>query len=213
VIVDTRARTVQFGRDYLGHFPLSYACEKGSLFISDDVRLIHAAMRRAGARCTIDEEALALYFSLGFVPHGMSPYRQVVNCEATGFYEWSNGNVRRVRLFQPVEIDTSATVAAVGEAIEAAVKRDTAADEVDVWCSGGLDSSIMAVRCNSNGRSAELLTLAYGEEIHEQLGDGERRFARGGGVVAGCHAARSRSLVRQVRAGPRGSLRRVTTLR
>ena len=122
-IVDSGSRTVQFGRDYLGHFPLSYACERGSLFISDDVQTLRAALRRIGVQPTLSEEAIALYFALGYVPHGMTPYREIVNCAAAGFYEWHGGKVRFTRLFQPVESRPSARVETVGEAIETQVAR------------------------------------------------------------------------------------------
>jgi len=179
VEVDRDARTVSFGRDFLGHFPLSYGCAKRRLYVSDSFRRICDALRDAGVALTLSEEALALYFSYGFVPQGLSTFREIVNCEATGFYTWSKGSVRRTRQFEPVEVDENAPVQDLGEAIEREVAKYAAqAPEIDVWCSGGLDSSIMAVRFNSEGRRAELLTLAYGKDIHEQFGDGERRFAR-----------------------------------
>src|SRR5262245_31825439 len=175
--VDRERGTVSFGRDFLGHFPLSFACERGRLYISDSFGRICEALRAAGVSLTLSEEALALYFSYGFVPQGMSTFREIVNCEATGFYTWSKGLIRRTRQFEPVEVDESATVHDLGEAIEAEVAKYAGA-ELDVWCSGGLDSSIMAVRFNSEGRRADLVTLAYGKDIHEQFGDGELRYAK-----------------------------------
>lgn len=186
VEVDHEARSVSFGRDFLGHHPLSYACEKGRLYISDGLHPICEALERAGVRLTVWEEALALYFAMGFIPHGFSSYRQVVNCEATGWYTWSNGAVRRVRRFEPVPVDEDAPVQDLGEAIETEIARCARqAEEIDVWCSGGLDSSIMAVRFNAGGRRARLLTLSYGQEIHERVGDGERRFAHEVGRFCG----------------------------
>jgi asparagine synthetase B (glutamine-hydrolysing) len=92
----------------------------------------------------------------------MTPYREIVNCAAAGFYEWHGGKVRFTRLFQPVESRPSARVETVGEAIETQVARHAGCEDVDVWCSGGLDSSIMAIRCNAEGRHADLLTLVHG---------------------------------------------------
>jgi asparagine synthetase B (glutamine-hydrolysing) len=186
VEVDPAARTVSFGRDFLGHHPLSYACEKGRLYISDGLHPICEALERAGVRLTLWEEALALYFAMGFVPHGFSTYRQIINCEATGYYTWSKGSVRRVRRFDPVEVEENAPVQDLGEAIEAEIAACARqAPAIDVWCSGGLDSAIMAVRFNSQGRRADLLTLSYGQEIHEKVGDGERRFAHEVGRFCG----------------------------
>ncbi len=177
--MNREGRTVSFGRDFLGHHPLSYACARGQLYVSDDVHRIGAVLATAGVELTLSEEALALYFAMGYVPHGHSVYREIVNCEATGYYTWSKGAVRRTRQFEPVQVDEAAPVEDLGEAIEREVKKCAGqAEEIDVWCSGGLDSSIMGVRFNAAGRRADLLTLGYGQEIHERLGDGERRFAQ-----------------------------------
>jgi len=187
VELDRERRTISFGRDFLGQYPLSYACAKGRLYISDSLPRIGHALAGDGVRLTPSEEALALYFSMGYVPHGLSSYREIVNCRAAGFYTWSAGSVRFTRQFEPVEIDEKASVNDLGEAIEREISSLAAqAPAIDVWCSGGLDSSIMAVRFNSDGRRADLLTLAYGREIHERFGDGERRFA--GDVARACGA-------------------------
>jgi asparagine synthetase B (glutamine-hydrolysing) len=186
VEVDREARTVSFGRDFLGHYPLSYACEKGKLYISDRLQPIAEALERAGVRLTVWEEALALYFTMGFIPHGFSTYRQIVNCESSGYYTWAKGSVRRVRRFEPVEVDERAPLDDLGAAIEAEIAACARrAPQIDVWCSGGLDSAIMAVRFNAGGRRADLLTLSYGQEIHDKVGDGERRFAHEVGRFCG----------------------------
>ncbi len=179
VVVDTVSRTVAFGRDYLGHYPLTYGYTDQTLLISDSYSHVHGALRARGASFTISEEALALFFTMGFVPHGRSIYREIVNCEATGYYLWQNRSVRRVNLFEPIAISASESIGAIGEAIEAEVDRYAKqSDRIDIWCSGGLDSSIMAMRFNAKPRQADIITLAYGHAIHEQYGDGERRFAR-----------------------------------
>jgi asparagine synthetase B (glutamine-hydrolysing) len=188
VFVNRGRATVSFGRDFLGHYPLSYVCAKGRLYISDDLNRLYAALRGAGVALTLSEEALALYFTMGFIPHGFSAFREIVNCEASGFYTWSKGSVRRTRQFVPIEIDENAPLEPVREAIEREIARCAAqaAGECDVSCSGGLDSSIMSVRFNSDGRRARVLTLAYGQDIHENLGQGERPFAAE--VAAFCRA-------------------------
>src|SRR5258706_246634 len=179
VEVDRQQRSVSFGRDFLGHHPLSYATANGRLFISDSLqRLVHA-LGLNGVTATPSEEAIALYFSMGYVPPGFSAFREIDNSRAAGFYPWSKGSVRLTRQFEPLEVDEAASANDLAEAIESEISRIAVnAPAIDVWCSGGLDSSIMALRFNSGHRRADLLTLAYGREIHQQLGDGERRFAR-----------------------------------
>ncbi|WP_419688222.1 asparagine synthase-related protein [Burkholderia theae] len=178
VIVDADARTASFGRDYLGHYPLSFACTAQHLYISDNFARIYRALRADGVTPTLSEEAIALYFTMGFAPHGMSIFREITNCAASGYYRLYDGKVTRVSLFEPIEIGQSEALDGLRDAIECEVRRASAlSDEIDVWCSGGLDSSIMATLFNADGAGANLLTLAYGREIEDELGDGERRFA------------------------------------
>jgi len=179
IVIDPIERTVAFGRDYLGHYPLTYAATRYRLYISDSYVYVHHAVRTAQGALTLSQEALALYFTMGYVPHGRSVYDEIVNCHATGYYLWKNGQVRRVNLFHPIEIHASESTHQIGEAIEGEVARlSSNGKAIDIWCSGGLDSSIMAIRFNSAGRRADLLTLSYGNEIHESWGDGEGRFVR-----------------------------------
>jgi asparagine synthetase B (glutamine-hydrolysing) len=189
VIIDKARRSIQFGRDYLGHYPLSYALDKQYLHISDCYDWLFRALSSDGRRMQLSEPALALYFTMGFIPHGMSLYRDLVNCEATGYYEWSHANtevVRRVDLFNPVWFSESDCIAGIGMAIDSEVRRiRSSGKRIDVWCSGGLDSSIMAMLFNAGGSQADLLTLAYGSDVHASLGDGERRFVREVGRFTG----------------------------
>lgn len=178
VELDPLRRTIRFGRDYLGHFPLLYACTAKTLCLSDDLGWILGVLKSEGVRLALSEEAIALYLAMGYVPAGMTIYREVVACEAHSLYRWRRGRVEKTSTFVPVEADAGCGLPELRSAIEADVARWAAgAPEIDVWCSGGLDSSIMACVFNADGRQAELLTIGYGRDIHETLGDGERSFA------------------------------------
>jgi asparagine synthase (glutamine-hydrolysing) len=178
VEVDVRERVVRFGRDYLGHCPLLYACTAEALYIGDDLAWIVAMLRRASLRLTLSEQAIALYLSMGYVPAGRTIFNEVVACEPHAVYRWRRGSIDKTSTFVPVEVDASCGLPDLEKAIEAEVERwARSADEIDVWCSGGIDSSIMACLFNAGGRRAQLLTFGYGRDIHEQHGDGERSFA------------------------------------
>src|SRR5206468_933606 len=45
VQVDRESRAVSFGRDFLGHYPLSYAVAKGRLYVSDNIHRICGALQ------------------------------------------------------------------------------------------------------------------------------------------------------------------------
>lgn len=178
VFVDRMNRMIRFGRDYLGHFPLLFAATDTCLFISDDMSWIVGQLRESACAPTLSEESLALYFAMGYVPCGKSAYRDVVACLPHTVYEWRNGAITESSTFRPIEVDPQASLSDLEEAIEREVAecaKESAG--IDVWCSGGLDSSIMAQRFNDDGRKARLITLAYGDEIHRKYGDGERGYA------------------------------------
>jgi asparagine synthetase B (glutamine-hydrolysing) len=178
VEVDEMTRTVRFGRDYLGHFPLIYSTAGQRLVVSDDMGRVVGALRAANIQPSLCTEALALYFAMGYIPNPLAVYREISMCEAQGIYQWRNGVVTRISHFEPVEIRKDRGLADLEMAIEEDVRKWAAAyPEIDVWCSGGLDSSIMAQRFNDEGRKARLLTLDYGEQIDARYGDGERSFA------------------------------------
>jgi asparagine synthetase B (glutamine-hydrolysing) len=179
VEVDFTARSVSFGRDYLGHYPLLYACTSRTLYISDDFGELLGALRQEGVEPSVSEEALGLYFCTGYVPQGMTLYREVVSCEGASLYRWHNGQVTRTSLFRPVEIDEDFPAEEVGKALEAEVRKAAQGrDAVDVWCSGGLDSSIIACCAHRADVRAALVTLGYGSSIQERYGDGEQFFVR-----------------------------------
>jgi hypothetical protein len=68
VEVDALARTVSFGRDYLGHYPMLYAQARDKLFISDEPAKAKEWLAGQGQALTLSQEAVALYFAMGYVP-------------------------------------------------------------------------------------------------------------------------------------------------
>ncbi len=178
VEIDLRERKITFGRDYLGHFPLLYASTRSALYVSDRLTWIIRRLRANKTGLSLSEEAVALYFTMGYVPAGMTLYKEITACEAHTLYEWRRGKIEKFSTFRPVEAEPACGLADLERAIEHEVARWAAcSDEIDVWCSGGLDSSIMACAFNAGGRRAELLTLGYGSHIQDNFGEGERGYA------------------------------------
>lgn len=176
--VDVVSRTIKFGRDYLGQYPLLYALTDDYLYISDHVGEIRRALKQAGERVSISEEAVALYLIMGYVPQGMTLYQQIVACENATIYTLRKGRVSAQRIFEPVEIRHGVTDAELHQAIRGSVAGFIGDGEVDVWCSGGIDSSSMAWETCRATSHAELLTLSYGSSIERLYGNGEVPYAR-----------------------------------
>lgn len=177
--VDKRAKKVIFGRDYLGHFPLLFTSYGSHLFIADEIEELIAWRKKQAASTTVAEEALALYFAMGYVPQGMSLFNEVYTCKNATLYHWSNSKVTEERCFKPIMPDPLVGLVELENEIESAIewifKRE---NNIDVWCSGGLDSSIISLLANEGDRSSRLLTIDYPEEMAASFGVGELPFAQ-----------------------------------
>ncbi len=177
--IDANAHTVTFGRDYLGHHPLLYAVLDTHLFISDEYRDVREWLRAHRQGLTLSEEAVALYFATGYVPQGMTLFDRIKTCENASLYRWQRGKVTRTDLFKPIEEEAAFTLPSLGERIDSEVARIGAQhQEITVWCSGGLDSSVVAQRFSGSAKKVNLLTLSYDSQAIAKHGEGEIRFAR-----------------------------------
>jgi asparagine synthase (glutamine-hydrolysing) len=176
--VDPVNKCVSFARDYLGFYPLIYSAHKNKLFITDDFSEVVAWSKKQGVNLTISDKSLALYFTMGYVPQGYSLYEEISTCRNASIYKWEGASVICVDMFVPIEEDPSVDLEDLGQAIEqSVVDIYSKSTDVDVWCSGGLDSCIMASLLNSNGRHARLLTMDYSDDIASVYGHGEVPFA------------------------------------
>lgn len=176
--VDSVRRKVRFGRDYLGHCPLYYASTRHEIIISDEMSQIISWLNQRNITTTVSETAVALFLSMGYVPQDYTLYKEIHSCRNTSLYEWDAGQVTHSDLFTPVSVDPDCEVADIGVVLESEIDQILAdEDDVQVWCSGGLDSSIIAMLCNRKGRSVDLLTLEHIGEFRQGFGDGELPFA------------------------------------
>ena len=176
VEVDPHGRTVSFGRDYLGHYPMIYAQARGKLFISDEPARVRGWLTGQGVALTLSEEAVALYFAMGYVPQGMTLHNEIKTCRNASLYHWKAGQITSESTFAPVAPDPRFPLAELGARIDAGIEEILETGKpVDVWCSGGLDSSIVATVFGRHGNGAELLTLTYDELLQSDAS--ELRFA------------------------------------
>jgi asparagine synthase (glutamine-hydrolysing) len=128
----------------------------------------------------LSAQALALYFTTGYVPQGFTLYEEIVSCENASKYIYRNGRVIKEKLFEPVEVDQAVGLGDLRYSIEQEVAAIKSGHElIDVWCSGGLDSAIM-VHCFNEGHQnpTGILTLGYDSKVRESFGDGELRFVQ-----------------------------------
>lgn len=166
VELDQMRRKVSFGRDYLGHYPLFYAQTGDDIVISDDVHLIKDWLAARHIEVTISSHAIGFYLSMGYVPQGYTLFNEIHSCRNATLYHWENGKVTEQNLFSAVEIDSSCHIDDVASELNTELdKLFKQNQELDVWCSGGLDSAIIAMLCNQGERKADLLTLKHASDF------------------------------------------------
>jgi asparagine synthetase B (glutamine-hydrolysing) len=170
---------VRFTRDYLGKIPLLYAALPGRLFVSDELNEVFSWLVEHGVLPPVSETAVAMYFVAGYVPQGMCLYDGIQVCRNATIYEWDGQSVLPKRVFSPISPDSTIEIDAVGRAVETEVTSLASRyPMLDTWCSGGIDSSTIAMLHNTKGRTSELLTLSYGQSLIDDYGEGEIPHAR-----------------------------------
>lgn len=168
-------RTVKFGRDYLGHFPLQYALTAKALIISDEADRIANWLKDYGTGLTVSKEAVALYMMLGYIPQGMTIFNEIVAAENAAYYLWQGGVVKKVSTFKPVEIDPSTNLIELKDHIRSKLTEYVEGfSAIDVWCSGGLDSSIIAYEAKETGKPVLLKTISYTDQATQWCYEAEQ---------------------------------------
>jgi asparagine synthase (glutamine-hydrolysing) len=140
---DERRRALLLARDRFGEKPLYYAAIGGQLRFASELGALAVC---GGLPLEIDEEALELYLTFGFVPAPWSIYHSARKLPHGALLRAAPGSGPGVRRYYRLEerIRRSAPLspaAAVRAALETAVRRRLAADvPVGAFLSGGIDS-------------------------------------------------------------------------
>jgi len=172
-------RHITFGRDYLGLYPLLFMHVGNKLFLTDDILHVDQWVKKHNVKLTFSEQALALYFALGYVPQGMTLFDEVKACKNVTLYHYKNNKITEQDVFIPIEEIDDYSIDEVGHSISEEVsKLKNDHKYFDVWCSGGIDSSVMAHCFSGGGNTADLLTLGYDEDVRIEFGDGEIQYAK-----------------------------------
>ncbi|MEM9523605.1 MAG: asparagine synthase (glutamine-hydrolyzing) [Pseudomonadota bacterium] len=162
-IWDRMERKLFVARDRIGIKPLYWAEEGGSLAFASDARALRA-LGYGGAR---DEDALALYFSFGYVPAPRSIWKGIAKLDAGGTLEWRPGRAPVIRTYwsAPEETDYAENSVVLEALIDSVVEEQLLSDvPVGLFLSGGLDSSVVAASIaalGSAGRGVTALTVGF----------------------------------------------------
>lgn len=176
--VDTEARTGHLSRDPLGIKPLYWAFHDGRLMFASEM----AAMRLfPGLPSRIDERSLAVYLTLGCIPHPHTIYRNVWKLSPGHRLCFDADGVKQPEPFFRLARPAGASppypeaVRELRQRIETAVVSQRIADvPLGAFLSGGLDSSIVAA-CLARAGPTPVETFSIGYADHPRYD--ETRYA------------------------------------
>jgi asparagine synthase (glutamine-hydrolysing) len=175
-IWDARVGRLLLARDRSGEKPLFYAEVGGELVFGSEPK---AVLAYPGVARAIEPVAVALYAALGYVPQPFTMHRAIRKLPPGSLLLADAAGVA-VRAYWEAAAHTprsAATprdpVAAVREALRAAVARELMADvPVGIFTSGGLDSSLLVALAAGHFKPGGIrtYTIAFGDPSYDESG-------------------------------------------
>lgn len=164
VIWDRKNQTAFLARDRVGIKPLYMARHAGGLACASDMR----ALTALGYGGEINQDALALYLMLGYVPAPRSIWNGIEKIEAGETLLWSvdGSEKRNIYWSAPTDTDFEGSGPRIDDLIDMVVEEHLLSDvPLGLFLSGGIDSSVIAASIAGLGSSAShnitALTVAY----------------------------------------------------
>jgi asparagine synthase (glutamine-hydrolysing) len=184
-IWDERAQKLTIVRDRLGIKPVYYAHLGGDLVFGSEVKSLLAAR---GVDASIDDDALAAYLALRYVPAPLTLFRGVKKLPPASVLTWQAGLVSIRRYWDLTEVatrdDTPPTEAEAAADLRARIDHVTklrlmAEVPVGAFLSGGLDSTMItaAMLVAEDARGA-LKTFSVGYAEDDAQSEDELHYAR-----------------------------------
>lgn len=175
---DSRKRKLVLVRDRLGVKPLYYALTRDGIVFGSELKCV---LQADGVDREVDHQALYHYFTLGYIPHPLTIYRQVRQLPPAGRLVITRDGVAEDRYWTlRQKIDTSLDRREAGERLREllvdAVRIRMISDvPLGAFLSGGLDSSItVALMAQQSSGPVKTFHIDFEDKNYS-----ERDFARG----------------------------------
>jgi len=176
---DERDQHLVLARDRIGKKPLYYAVADGTLVFSSELQALMVD-RRLSRR--LDDEAVDVYLTLGYIPAPRTIYQQVKKLEAGQYLSVSNGQHTLHRYWRP-DWAAQTTVGATSsmgwqDAKEELVRRLRAStrlrmvSDVPIGCflSGGVDSStVLSFMAELSAQPVRTFSIGFPEAEYSEL--------------------------------------------
>jgi asparagine synthase (glutamine-hydrolysing) len=170
---DERRESLLLARDRLGKKPLYYAIHQGELIFASELQALLAV---PGLSREIDELALDLYLTLGYIPAPRTIYRQIQKLEAGYYLQVKPGDAQKACYWAPRSAVCEPTD--WEEAKSELIRRLRTAtalrmvSDVPLGCflSGGVDSStVLAFMAELSPRPVKTFSIGFPEEDFSEL--------------------------------------------
>lgn len=175
-IWDARKRRLFLARDRFGKKPLYYAALPTGLFFGSEMK----CLLEAGVPLDIDEEALRLYFLLGYIPDPWSPYKAVRKLPPGSWMMYhADGRMEQGTYWKlpvpsesaPTGITEEQATDRVRELFDESVRLRLMADvPLGAFLSGGIDSSaIVASMALQTDEPVKTFSIGFEESAFNEL--------------------------------------------
>jgi asparagine synthase (glutamine-hydrolysing) len=172
-IWDERQRQLILARDRAGEKPLFYFRTGSQVVFASEVQalLAHPAVPR-----DIDDVAMREYLTLGYVPEPRTMFAGIRKVEAATIHVFSAGDHRMFQYWRPpngqsASISVDSARGELGSLLQRAVAMQVRAEvPVGVFCSGGVDSSLIsALAARSMGAgNLRLFTVGFPDRSYDE---------------------------------------------
>lgn len=155
-LYDKEADRLILARDRMGEKPLYWTKQGGTILFASELR---ALMSNARVPKTLEQESVAAYLALDYVPTPYTILKNVFKLEPATLLICTRDGVRKEEYWKPESSPFVGTLrdatGRLGELLQKSVSRELAASDVPtgVFLSGGLDSSTVAYLAQHSSRT------------------------------------------------------------
>lgn len=170
---DRTTRTVTVARDRLGQKPLYVYQTPDRLIAASELKSIYSLLDKSGTTLTPDEEALAHYRWLGYLPFSYTPYREIKKFRAA---TWASYRLNQAAIdlheeacfwdpFANIGVNAFRSLPeardACSDLLDDATSIRTVSDRpIGIFLSGGIDSSLVATSLANAKKDALVMSIA-----------------------------------------------------
>lgn len=177
-IWDGRERRLFLARDRIGKKPLLYRLASDGIAFASELT---ALTTLSDVDRRFDEQALAGYFTLGFVPGERTVFSAVRKLPPGCYAMWRDGDwtcrpywevVPHLRSTGGSSPNEEAVLDELDARLRASVRKRLISDvPLGAWLSGGIDSSlVVAEMCAAQGGDVRTFTIGFDDEAHDESG-------------------------------------------